>query len=246
MRHALLLTCFLAGCVVDASDVDSEEAADAIAGGTVVTSGPIARTTVMFVAAGGDGTHGCSASIIDASHALTAGHCLIGLDPGDQPELVFETVVHAGGTRRTVTAFVGAPDSLNNDIAVLTFAGGLPPGHSATAVARQGFTLSPDRTTVTHAGYGQTTADVNDRGTLHRASSTFRRTLKDHRILSSRDGAGICSGDSGGPDYVRRDQRYVQVGVHVSGDCATTTVSTDVRAFTAFLLAQGAQPTFVP
>jgi len=231
------------GCAADAGPV-SGQVSQAIFGGEVVSDGPIARSTVMFVAKGGDGTHGCSASIIDAAHALTAAHCVFGLQPGDEPELVLELHVTAGGQRRTVTTFARPNDSFDDDIAVLTFAGGLPVDYEPVPLAAAALPTAAGDTLV-HAGYGQTTATVNDRGTLHAVATKFVGPQPDNRYLASAPNAGICSGDSGGPDYLPSGARIVQLGVHVSGDCQSAGVSSDVRRYLDFILGTGATPVLV-
>ena len=231
------------GCVPGVGTA-SGEVSQSIFGGEAVTDGPIARSTVMFVAKGGDGTHGCSASIIDAAHALTAAHCVFGLQPGDEPELVLELHVAAGGTRRTVTTFARPSDSFDDDIAVLTFGGGLPADHEPVALAAATLPVAAGDDLV-HAGYGQTTATVNDRGTLHAVATKFVGPQPDNRYLASAPNAGICSGDSGGPDYLPDGQRVVQLGVHVSGDCQSAGVSSDVRRYLDFILGTGATPVLV-
>ena len=97
IRASITAAGLLLGACDDPQAVDIEQA---ISGGQPVTSGPIARSTVMFVAQGGDGQHGCSASIVDATHAVSAAHCLIGLNAGDTPDLVFAPVVAPGAPRR--------------------------------------------------------------------------------------------------------------------------------------------------
>jgi secreted trypsin-like serine protease len=237
----------LSACLdAPAGDADLGDVAYEISGGDAVTSGPVAASTVMMVAQGNDGSHGCSASILDASHALTAAHCTIGLGPDNPAELVFAPVVRGvpGAPRRLVTQFA-IPTSFLEDIAVLTFIGGLPAGYAPVAVAKAGFVLTANVTPVVMAGYGQTTAAVNDRGTLHQGTSTYRQQVATKRYLATGATSGVCSGDSGGPDYVIRNGTLVQIGVHVSGDCATSTASTDVRQFNVFLTSSGAQPMFV-
>jgi len=130
----LRLALLVGGCAPDTGQVSQ-----AIFGGEAVTDGPIARSTVMFVAKGGDGTHGCSASIIDAAHALTAAHCVFGLQTTDEPELVLAPHVAPGAPRRTVTTFARPNDSFDDDIAVLTFAGGLPGDYTPVPLAAATF-----------------------------------------------------------------------------------------------------------
>jgi len=243
LRACATLALIHAGCARDAGTT-VDETSQSIFGGEAVTSGPIAHSTVMFVAKGGDGTHGCSASIIDAAHALTARHCVFGLQPGDAPELVLELHVTAGGTRRTVTTFTTPNDGFDDDIAVLTFAGGLPTDYEAVALAAATLAMTAGDDLV-HAGYGQTTSTVNDRGTLHAVATHFVEPQPHNRYLASAPNAGICSGDSGGPDYIPNGEQLVQLGVHVSGDCQSGGVSTDVRLYLDFIFAAGATPVLV-
>jgi trypsin len=242
-RSCTTLAVIVCGCA-PGGGTTSGAISQSIFGGEAVTDGPIARSTVMFVAKGGDGTHGCSASIIDTAHALTAAHCVFGLQPGDEPELVLELHVAAGGTRRTVTTFARPNDSFDDDIAVLTFAGGLPVDHEPVALADATLPIAAGDDLV-HAGYGQTTATVNDRGTLRAVATRFVEPQPNNRYLASAPDAGICSGDSGGPDYVPNGARVVQLGVHVSGDCQSAGVSSDVRRYLDFILGTGATPVLV-
>lgn len=244
----LIVAAWFSACGVDevsmTDDSTLDEADQGIIGGVAAASGAVAASTVMFVPLGGDGTHGCSATVIDAAHALTAAHCLIGLQPGDQADLLFAPVVSATVPRRRVTSFKSASAGLQltDDLAVLTFSGGLPVGYQPVALAKKTFTLRAGQALIL-AGFGQTNSTQNDRGTLHVGDSVFKRTQTGHKYLAQ-GATSICSGDSGGPDFVLRNGVLVQVGVHVSGDCATSDISTDVRAYSAFITSTGATPTF--
>ena len=131
MRYAATMMVVAAlGC--GAEEGDLERAAQGIANGQVITVGPIARSTVMFTPGNGDGTHGCTATLLDEAHALTAAHCLLGATPATEPVLVFSPAFSPTAPRRSVTALVPADprSSVRADIAVLTFAGGLPEGYT--------------------------------------------------------------------------------------------------------------------
>ncbi|MCU0682478.1 MAG: trypsin-like serine protease [Polyangiaceae bacterium] len=232
--------------VADVADAESGESRETISFGVPVTPGSsIARSTVMFLSAATEGKHGCSASLIDASHALTAAHCTNSAQGVTDLILLFATVYAPDAPTRPVTGmvtpggFIGAPD-----IAVVEFAGGLPAGFAPVSLA-SALPLPAD-TQLVHAGFGQTTSANNDRGVLHAGLGRLQELLPSPpRYLAIGD-SSICSGDSGGPDYVRvgSSRRLIQVGVHVSGGCDTNpfSVSTDVRAYLAWIRSVGATP----
>jgi hypothetical protein len=215
------------------------EGAEAIVGGQVEPEGSdVARRTVLFTPAAGDGTHGCTATILDDAHALTAAHCLIGADEVDTV-LVFATRFSPQATTRAVTAMRPFDTGFEHDIAVLGFSGGVPDGYVPVKLADDRV-LAPG-TPLIEAGYGKTAADSDgsERGILRSVVTALGRVDSSRRTLElSSVGHTVCNGDSGGPDYVSIDGALAQVGVHVSGDCASGSTSTDVRAYLAWIRAQ--------
>jgi secreted trypsin-like serine protease len=218
----------------------------AIVGGTLVPEGSeVARRTVLFTVAEGDGTHGCTATVLDATHALTAAHCVFGVSVDEGLVLVFATRWSAGAPKRAVTSFRTYDSGLDNDIAVLTFAGGLPEGSLPVTLPDEHLAL-PSGTAVVHAGYGRTSADSDgsDRGVLRSTPGlVLGNNAAMHRLTFSSPGHTVCNGDSGGPDFLPADGRWVQIGVHVTGDCVGSAASTDVRAYLRWIHDQlGAGP----
>jgi hypothetical protein len=198
----------------------------------------------MFTAASSGGLHGCSASILDSAHALTAAHCILGLP--DDAVLVFATRFSATAAMRPVTAAVKPSAGTREDIAVLTFSGGLPPGAEPVVLASNLVMSAQDK--ITHAGYGVTSLAGTGRGTLRQATGRFVTTVPaQKRYRAESPTGGICSGDSGGPDYVTvRGGQQRQLGVHVSGGCDSApnsvSSSTDVRQYITWIRSTGASP----
>jgi secreted trypsin-like serine protease len=228
----LVLAVSVSACAI--AQEPSESSRAAIFGGTVETAGSaVARRTVLFTTASGDGTHGCTATVLDGSHALTARHCIFGATVDEGLVLVFATAWSAEATTRPVTAMRSYNDGFDDDIAVIAFSGGLPDGYVPVKVADAGLHLTAG-TPVVLAGYGKASddSDGTERGILRSVASTFEHDdVAAKRVWSVTSVGGTCSGDSGGPDYATVNGELVQFGVHVSGDCATTAVSTDVRAY---------------
>ena len=222
----------------------------AISSGTTVQPGsPVARSTLMFLSKETKGQHGCSASLIDDSHALTAAHCGKGAARLTDVVLLFATAYAPDAVTRPVTAVFTRRDwpfDGSGDISVVEFSGGVPSGFVPVALASR-LPIAAKMPPLIHAGFGQTTSTVNDRGTLHAVPGVLKEFLEGPaRYVATDDHGSICSGDSGGPDYVRvgTGDRLVQVGVHVSGSCdnGSVSVSTDVRANIDWIRSTGARP----
>jgi Trypsin len=255
LRGCLALALGAAGCApagdepVPAGEAVGHEA-QAISFGIQPPPGsPIARSTLMFLSAATEGKHGCSASLIDESHALTAGHCARGTEGISDLVLLFATAYSPDAPTRPVTAtFIppGYPFNGGADIGVIEFSGGVPAGYTP-AVLVSNAPVAPG-TKLIHAGFGQSTSTVNDRGILRagRGHLVKFRNAPAPVYDASGDSSSICSGDSGGPDYltVSADGRLRQIGVHVSGGCdlEPTSSSTDVRANIDWIRSTGARP----
>lgn len=231
------------GCAI----ADESDGGDVAAGSRAIGSGSevlpgsaVARSTVMFTPASSGGQHGCSASILDDSHALTAGHCTLGLEDVSDAVLMFATRFADDAEMRPVTAWA-VPGSFREDIAVVTFAGGLPAGAEPVVLAPNLILDVGDEVTV--AGYGITGPGRLDRGTLRQTSGRFDGPHRQGINRYNTAGVTVCSGDSGGPNYVSvRGGLQRQVGVHVSGGCSSGATATDVRAYVAWIQSTGATP----
>lgn len=238
-RVVAVAVCALSTACLDGGDWSSHTLG--LAGGKqeVAEESPVARVSVMFTTRSTIGATGCSATILDDAHALTAAHCTFGLDGVPDPVLVFATEVTAESTTRDVVDFFTPSDDLEQDIAVLEFDGGLPEGAEAVVLAPK---LELAKTVdMIHAGYGIVSEEVDGRGTLRQTTGRFEASLSKGKRYRARGGA-VCSGDSGGPDLMVGDGRLIQTGVHVSGDCDTIVISTDVRKYVDFIESTGASP----
>lgn len=212
-----------------------------ISGGSEVPAGSaVARSTVMFTSASSGGEHGCSATILDDAHALTAAHCTFGLEDVADPVLMFAVRFAPDAAMRPVTDGFAPTDGFTEDIAVLVFAGGLPEGAEPVVLAPK--LILADGDSVTHAGYGVTASGAPDRGTLRSSEGRFDGSHPEVDARYVTIGAGVCSGDSGGPDFVTVGGNARQLGVHVTGDCASWSVSTDVRRYVDWIESTGAEP----
>jgi hypothetical protein len=208
--------------------------------GPVGAASAVARSTVFLTSRQAQGRAGCSASLIDESHALTAWHCHIGGPLPDDAVVVFAPQYGPDAPTRPAVEFLAPDGPEHADIAVVRFTGGLPPGYAPVPLA--GATRVSTGTAVIHAGYGQTGRDTRDRGTLRAAVSRFDRPLPGLRYRAATPGHGLCSGDSGGPDLVAVGGELRQLGVHVTGDCHGFGISTDVRHQIDWIRSTGARP----
>jgi V8-like Glu-specific endopeptidase len=191
----------------------------AIVGGKLVASDdPIARSTVGILLQTAQGTAICTGSLISATQVLTAGHCAVG---AQQIYIIFSTNIMQGakdvGRVRQVVARRVSPDYIatalgvgdssdHSDVAVLTFAGGVPAGYvTAKLMTRELAAVAlRDEGRVTLAGYGATDYNATEGSGVLRKINTkidkFYVSGKSVKVGTSDHGA--CHGDSGGPALV--------------------------------------------
>ncbi len=199
----------------------------------------IARHTVIFYALSTNGKYGCTATILDKAHALTAGHCLFGVNGVSDLSIGFTVSVNSNTEFRHVTKTQAAPGV---DLAIITFEGGLPDGYQPVTLAK-GLRITKT-TPAIEAGYGKTSYQSNgsERGTL-RAINVAISSIDTRRSSVKTQGVGaICNGDSGGPTFVRVGGELRQIGVHRSSDCATTSMSVLVTSYIDWMISLGVQP----
>jgi len=214
-----------------------DRATSRIVGGTVLpdtTQAPysVAIQTIFE----GDNVGGCSGTILDATHILTAAHC----------------VVEENGTRATpaqVAVAAGTPDVTTaqgraagvvkpvsvirvhprysaggffDDAAVLTLATPLDfslPTVQPLAMANPGTVVSPGRA-VRVTGYGITGPGAGDFGTLRSVSvrsviggSACANTAPGAFLCTQGTNKGACSGDSGGTATIGSGAAMRVIGV---------------------------------
>jgi hypothetical protein len=202
------------------------------------------------------GDHGalCSGSIVDASHVLTAAHCVF--DRGSTtpaPTGVFSVRAGASNTNaplesdvvqdRTVDAVRVHPGYVNtervepDDVAVLTLSAPLDlSGPAARAIALPPADFRPTKgQAVTLAGFGIKTSGSSTDGTLNTMNATLldssgclsRRLDASNAVLvCSFSGTSYpCGGDSGSALVVADPSPFV-VGVTSGGSCTPGSTAT--------------------
>jgi secreted trypsin-like serine protease len=198
-----------------------DRATPRIVGGTVLPSTADAPYTVAIQTQFGDGTGGCSGTILDAVHVLTAAHCVVednGTRATPDPVAVAAGTPDVTSTAGVATGAVGRVATIRvhprhkaggffDDVAVLTLSAPLPltPGRiEALPMAPSGTLVSPGRS-VRITGFGITGPGNDDFGTLRAVD--VRSVIGGRSCSNTAPGAflctqgsskGACSGDSGG------------------------------------------------
>lgn len=223
-------------------------------GVTVRADDPIASTTVAVINESGGQVSLCSGSIVASDLILTAGHC-VGPD-AESMHLAFTMDIHqASGALVPVAGFLRPKDYGQlqndqdmNDIALIRFDGGLPPGYQVARFLDQPDLLK-DGETVTLAGYGvadgHTETDPSDAGAgvLRKVDVRIAQAVygKTEVVMDQTDGRGACHGDSGGPAFLKRGGEYLLFGVTSRGtsvgsdECGGASIYTSVLAHAKFL-----------
>ncbi|HEX2725026.1 MAG TPA: trypsin-like serine protease [Beijerinckiaceae bacterium] len=177
--------------------------AHAIVGGNS-DQGPLARATVMVLAAGGGM---CSAVVVARDAVLTAAHCVTGArehrvhfrDEAGQPAFIEPTAkaVHPGYDAKAIEA-----RRRSIDLALLRLPQPLPPRFEAATLSAATVTRG---VLVAIGGYGVVReGDARSTGTYRVARVATVEPHGPSRILvwasgTEHGGAGACEGDSGGP-----------------------------------------------
>ncbi len=166
-----------------------------------------------------DGKLWCTATLIEAKIAISAGHCFEG-----KSQLPAELQLHfrSGELVTRVSEVVVHPDysdwfgRVTHDVAILKLQDtvDLPPMPLASRAPSKG-------TSVLFVGYGYT--DAKDKASLdgtRRQGSNVLGSLDTWKLYfpkpTDASTAQVCRGDSGGPIFAREDDRLVQIGI-VSG-----------------------------
>jgi hypothetical protein len=209
-----------------------------IGGDDVLPGDKIAKSIVAVQTSNGSGRGTlCTGSILSESLVVTAAHCLPkGTTEG---EVVFGLVVGESRLRnkiidwkrmpgyeeieklenllpeeRTVAEDILLSNSDHQDIAIVRFEGGLPPGYEKANLLQDKALLK--RGVEVHvAGYGVSAPNAFEtRGTLRKAVAPVlipNSTPGEFIIDITRE--GTCNGDSGGPAFIKIDEEYYLVGV---------------------------------
>jgi len=243
----------VAGILVAAGGCGPKSEGDAstlkIRNGAVVApsaGGPERVSTVGIVARKANGgTYICSAALVGPKLLATAGHCVVAgatlkaffgtdvdaVDAAAQLVSISSSLVHDG--YRAVTG-----DLPPHDIALLTLARNAPASAKVIPLLPDDATIEAG-STVRLAGFGITQIG-GDSGRLRYVDTTYVGEDAQQRLLIQ-DGLrrGACSGDSGGPLFVKHAGGWHVAGVLSGGPipCRGINVYTSLRAYREFVTA---------
>ncbi len=159
---------------------------------------------------------GCSGTLIAPDTVLTAGHCVsqqiignrqLGFALGTDLTTVPASAVHVEATRIPHPNF--SPQSLANglsnttyDIALLKLAQPITDVAPAKVVRASDASLVHDASTVRIVGYGVTSNNGNDIGTMRTATTLLGTVIDGEMIVGVPGMPQKCNGDSGGPTFL--------------------------------------------
>ena len=239
---ALLVSAMAVGCgktPVDAS-------ATKITHGSRVdeaSTGPERVSTVGIHGQTKKEAYTCTASIIADDLLLTAAHCVV---DGAEMFAYFGTDMRNARNASQYTQVSAAvvhpryrshgEEVTPNDIAVLQLSEPIPSDHQPVQLADED-KLPNEGGTVRLAGFG-ITQKGNDPDILRTVDSTLAGVDDENRlVIEDEHQRGGCSGDSGGPLFVKSDGQWYLAGVLSGGPspCRGEDVYTSVADFRSFI-----------
>lgn len=184
----------------------------------------------------------CTGTIIAKNMILTAAHCVAWIDPkrdnlvinfslntvdnGVQmdPDQVHIEDVRAVFNTIDVVALTSHPDyteGVNSDVAILRLKTDIPATHkiaeflpaSYIDVPGNKVTLDGETKDVTLLGFGLIDENTGESTTVLRKTTVPARFENDILVTDQTHGTGACNGDSGGPAFIKIDDKNYLVGV---------------------------------
>lgn len=204
---------------------DLAQISDGIIGGEVVTDKQFsAESTVAIYNLANGGL--CTGSLITPQVVLTAAHCLKGKTEEivilfnknletEKPQYVFasDISIHQNWMSQQLW------DKNTGDIALVFFKGTLPQGYKTVALLSDEHVLK-NKMKVTLAGYGMSNGkDKSGSGILRFTQVALEdvRFSDTELALDQRWGRGACHGDSGGPAFIRKNNKTFLIGITSRG-----------------------------
>lgn len=240
MYKFLLFNLFIA--LIISSTLNTAHASKSIIGGQIVSSHElISKRTVGIFMKDANGQAICSGEIIDASHILTAAHCVNGFESGfvvfstGNITNILKTNPNLGRKIIAVKAMPGyegqtAGNGEYSDFSIITFEGGLAYGYEPAHFLPASilFTRLKVSTNIILAGYGITNLSGQDSGDgwlgsgiLHKVNVKLIQVgaQKIDMFLQGQADHISCTGDSGGPAMIITTGGEYVVGVDSRGNC---------------------------
>jgi len=213
-----------AGCSYDPAELSRLEAA--IINGTIDTGHPAVGVQTV------KSEVWCTASLIGKRTVLTAAHCVVDQEKPPytlNPQQGFS--IDGVATPIPAASVVYHPGydgvEIENDVAVIRLSQDVPgitPVQLATTTPAVGETIEI-------VGYGVTSEYAEDYGTKRTTQNTIGKVTTTQYVFYGASGAvgSHCYGDSGGPSFVMRNGKQLQVGIHSWGEDVCGVAEHDVR-----------------
>ena len=173
----------------------------------------------------------CTGTLIGPNQILSAAHCI---HEGSQIQIGYGLTGRVVSGLKVILArhhprWTQGP----NDVSIIIFEGTLPANMVPVRISPM--TGIPDGSDVLLAGYGVTSENSQDPGTLRQVNARIRQFDGDNKEFAMQEGLGVgsCYGDSGGPAYISKGGALSVIGATSRGsNCDSGDgIYEDVRQF---------------